>query len=1062
MADRFSKRAVVVGAKVLEIVVMAAGVFAFYSAAAWPAYFAVAMMAAQSALFGPSKYGIVPELVPTEELSRANGRLVAASYLAIVIGSAAAPWLTDLVRPDYARAGLVCVVIAVLGTATALPIRRLAPAAGRERKWTWFPGSIFRTLREVRRDREMSVVLWSSAYFSLIGAFMQLNLVPFGMRELGLGETASGFLFLYAAIGIGAGSLAAGRLSGRQIEFGIVPLGALLMTVACLALGVGHPGPRATAGLAGLAGLGAGFFIVPLDAFIQWRAPAERRGELLAANGFLSWVGVLLAGAMMLSLQGLLQLSPSASFAVLALLTAALSALAVIRLPDFLVRFIVMLLTRSLYRIRVRGLENVPAHGSALLVANHVSYVDAVLLLAIQPRRIRFLMHRDTYQRFRLRFLLKLMRVIPIASDDPPRRIVESLRAARAALDAGHLVCIFAEGALTRTGMMRGFRPGFERIVHGTGHAVVPVYIGGIWGSIFSHYHAGSVWRRPVRWPYPATLVFGKPLRPDTPPYRVRQAVAELSSAYFETLKSTGRPLGESFIRTARRHWFRFAMGDTFGARLTYGKTLIAALALADRIRPRARARAVGILLPPSVGGGLANLAVTLLGRIAVNLNLTASREAFVSAIRQSGLDTVITSALVMKKLGPGFPELPGVIRIEDMLRGLTAIGRARAVLKALFVPARRIARAGPAGAEETAALIFSSGTTGEPKGIALSHHNLQSNSASVALVLRPRREDVIASTLPLFHSFGYLAGLWLPLLHGMGTAFHVSPLEAQKVGELIRAFRCTALFTTPTFIQGYARRVPAGDFQTLRVVVTGAEKLRPAVAEEFRRHFGLRPVEGYGTTELSPVAALSLPDVEVDGVYFAGQKAGSVGQPVPGVAARVVDPDTGEPLGPGQPGMLMIKGPNVMTGYWQKPELTAEAVRDGWYRTGDIAEIDEDGFVFIRDRLARFSKIGGEMVPHGAVEDALFKVLDTPDPVVAVTSIPSERRGERLAVVYTPGAGPRERLQKIIADSALPNLWKPEPDAYVPVDHLPMTGTGKLDVRALRRIAESALTPPP
>jgi acyl-[acyl-carrier-protein]-phospholipid O-acyltransferase / long-chain-fatty-acid--[acyl-carrier-protein] ligase len=1060
LADRLSKRTVVIGAKVMEAGVMAWGAAALALPATWPAASALALMAAQSALFGPTKYGIIPELVPEDRLSLSNGRLIAASFLAIVLGSAAAPALTDLVRPNFAWAGAACLGIALLGIWTATPIRRLAAAAGPERRWSWGPGSILRTIREVSADRELSMALWASAYFSLIGAFMQLNLVPFGRETLGLRETHAGYIFIAAALGIGAGSLLAGRLSGRHIEFGIVPAGAGLMALSCFLLAWAPAGVAGTVAYAGLAGLGSGLYIVPLDAFLQWRSPPDRRGAVLAANGFLSWLGIAIAGGLMVLWQGVLGWSPARSFGLLGLMTVALAAVAIIRLPDFLIRFLTMLIVRSVYRVRTEGVERVPSHGPALLVANHVSWVDALLILSIQPRRVRFLMHRGTWERSRLRFLFRLMGVIPIASDDPPRALAEALRTARRALDAGYLVCIFAEGALTRTGMLRGFRPGFERIVRGTTHPIIPVYLGGLWGSIFSHYYTQPIAHRPTRWRYPVSIHFGAPLPPTARPHEVRQAVMELACGYFERRKARRRPLAEAFARVARRHWARRALCDTGGRELTYGQTLIGALALAERLRARTNRPRIGILLPPSAGGALANLAVALLGRTAVNLNFTVSREAFESSIAQAGLDCVVTAQPMLDKF-PALPPMPGVTRMEDLAAELTTARRLRAALKARFAPARSLVPGRAAfRADDTAALIFSSGTTGEPKGIALSHDNIASNCEGTAMVLRPRPDEALAATLPLFHSFGYMAGFWLPLLHGIQAAYHTSPLDAQKVGEMVRTRRCTVMFSTPTFLLGYLRRVPPEDFRSLRLVVTGAEKLRPRMAAAFRERYGVPLIEGYGTTELSPVAALSLPDADVDGMYQAGAKEGSVGQPIPGVAAKIVHPETGAPCAPGEPGLLLIRGPNVMTGYWGRPDLTAEAVVDGWYRTGDVAAMDEEGFIFIQDRLARFSKIGGEMVPHGGVEDAILQAMNTADRLLAVTGVPCERRGEKLVVVYTPEAGPEERLRATIGRSELPNLWKPA--AFVPVDALPMTGTGKLDVRALKAAAMQGLAPAP
>ena len=1057
LADRVSKRSIVVWAKVLEVAVMLGGAAALALGSSAGAIATLFMMSAQSALFGPSKYGIIPELVRRDQLSRANGALEAATFLAITIGSALGPLVTDWSGGRWALAAGGCVAVAALGVITSLGVRR-TPPAGSTARASWFSGvDVWRTMRAIRGDRQLVHAVWGVAFFTLIAAYLQLSLIPFGMRHLGLTETRSGYLFVAAAIGIGAGSLLAGRLSGRHIEFGLVPLGALGLALSALGLGAAPVSVRGATVVSFLAGVSAGLFSVPLEAFIQYRGEARRRGSILAAKGFISWAAVLVASGL-LTAQGVAGVTPRQGLAAIGALTLLLLVASVAALPDFLVRFAAMVLTRTFYRLRVLGLERVPAEGGALLVSNHVTFMDALQILSTQPRRIRFVMNRRSYDIRWLNPIFRLMGAIPISKDDPPRRIVESIRRVREEMDAGFLVCVFAEGALTRTGQMREFREGLERMIRGTAHPIVPVYLGGTWGSIFSHYYGHNPAGLPRRLPYPMTVAFGPPLPPDTPAWRVRLAVMELSCEYFEDRRrARPRSLALAFAGLARRRAGRPAIADSSGLSLTFGQTLTAALALARVLRPAVGdARRVGVLLPPSVGGALANVALALLGRAAVNLNFTVSQEAFRSALRQAGIRTIVTADAFLEKF-PAYRELPGLVTMEQLRSRLTPGLRLGAWLASRALPARWLARRA-GGADDPATIVFSSGTTGDPKGVTLSNHNILSNIESVALVLRPRPDDALAATLPLFHSFGYTCGLWLPLVAGLRAAYHASPLDAGRVGELVRDHRCTALFTTPTFLLAYIRRVPPEQFRTLRVVVSGAEKLKPRIAEAFEKRFGFPPLEGFGATELSPVACLSLPDVDVDGIYQAGHKPGSVGQPVPGVAVRIVDPDTGALRPPGEPGLMIVRGPNVMLGYLGRPDLTAEAVRDGWYRTGDLATMDEEGFVSITDRLARFSKIGGEMVPHGAVEDEYLRGLGRADQVVAVTSIPDDRRGERLVVVHSRDAADAARLCEIVEKSGLPNLWRPDRDAYVAVDALPLTGSGKLDIKALKSIAREAV----
>ena len=355
---------------------------------------------------------------------------------------------------------------------------------------------------------------------------------------------------------------------------------------------------------------------------------------------------------------------------------------------------------------------------------------------------------------------------------------------------------------------------------------------------------------------------------------------------------------------------------------------------------------------------------------------------------------------------------------------------------------------------DRIATIIFSSGSTGEPKGVMLSHHNIISNIESLRAVFSSAPTDNVCAALPFFHSLGYTGTLWFPLLSGFSAVYHPNPLDGGMIAQLVRENKSTMLFATPTFLLIYLRKAQKEDFASLKYVVVGAEKLKERLAAAFEEKFGIRPLEGYGATELSPVATLSLPHVEVGGVKQEGWKEGSVGLPLPGVAMKIVDPDTGKPLPAGEAGLLMVKGPNVMVGYLNKPDLTAEVLKDGWYSTGDVARIDPDGFVVITDRLSRFSKIAGEMVPHLGIEEAFHRKLGSSGQVLAITSVPDEKRGEKLVLLFTDDAGDAACVQRMIEECDLPNLWKPGRDACYRIDSLPVLGSGKLDLRTLKDLA--------
>jgi acyl-[acyl-carrier-protein]-phospholipid O-acyltransferase/long-chain-fatty-acid--[acyl-carrier-protein] ligase len=303
----------------------------------------------------------------------------------------------------------------------------------------------------------------------------------------------------------------------------------------------------------------------------------------------------------------------------------------------------------------------------------------------------------------------------------------------------------------------------------------------------------------------------------------------------------------------------------------------------------------------------------------------------------------------------------------------------------------------------------------------------------------------------------------------GVGVVYHANPLDAKTIGPLVRDYAVTFLLATPTFLQLYMRGCSAEDFGSLRVVMTGAEKLPDRLAAAFEEQFGIRPLEGYGCTECSPAVAVNSHDFRSAGFRQIGAKHGKIGHPLPGVSVRIVDAGNFAPLPPGQSGLMLVRGPNVMQGYLGRPEKTAEVLTDGmtlarpagerpveglWYNTGDIAAIDEDGFLQITDRLNRFSKIGGEMVPHIKVEEKLHELAGATEQTFVVTGVPDEKKGERLVVLHKLAAEPLAACLEKLSRCDLPNLWKPRPDQFFPVEKFPYLGTGKLDLRNVREQA--------
>jgi acyl-[acyl-carrier-protein]-phospholipid O-acyltransferase/long-chain-fatty-acid--[acyl-carrier-protein] ligase len=509
-----------------------------------------------------------------------------------------------------------------------------------------------------------------------------------------------------------------------------------------------------------------------------------------------------------------------------------------------------------------------------------------------------------------------------------------------------------------------------------------------------------------------------------------------------------------------RRNLRRRKLADSTGTVLDGADLLLRTLILRRLLRRHVLAadeKHVGLLLPPSVPAALANAALSIDGRVPINLNYTVTSAVMNECLAQGRIRHVITSRRVLEK----FPlDLRAeTVYLEDFLGKVTLADKLAAVFQARLAPIGMLERhlgLTRLGPDDLLTVIFTSGSTGTPKGVMLSQENLASNVRAFCQVLRLNDHDVLLGILPFFHSFGFTTTLWTALMLDPGAVYHYTPLEAQQVGKLSRRYEATVLVATPTFLRSYLQRCDADDFTSLEMIITGAEKLSKELADAFEDRFGVRPYEGYGTTELSPVVSTNVPPQRMTDDLKPGFKEGSVGRPLPGISAKVVRLQTGEDLGPDQSGMLMVKGPNVMQGYLDEPQLTAQVIRDGWYKTGDVAMIDGDGFIHITGRESRFSKIGGEMVPHLRIEEALNRMLSVDEDRIklVVTAVPDARRGERLIVLHTGLGRPPEAICRYLASVGLPPLWIPSQDSFYHVEAIPVLGTGKLDLKGVKELA--------
>ncbi len=733
--------------------------------------------------------------------------------------------------------------------------------------------------------------------------------------------------------------------------------------------------------------------------------------------------------------------------------------------PRLAIRMFFRPLLSSLYSSSVEGLENFPKSGPVVVACNHVSWLDGILLLWLIPRNVRFIVDAGNFQNRLMNWLSQAFDTIMMGGG--PKSIALALREAREALGQGQVVGIFPEGTITRSGQLQAFRPGLKKIVQGHEETVVvPCFLQGMWGSILSFSGGKLFWKRPEMPRRKLKLYIGKPVPSNTPLPEIREVVQQLGAKGMTEFAARRLIPARRLIRSLKSRGKRPKATDLTGEGVNGQNLLLRSLILRRLLRRNLGVdeKYVGVLLPPSVGGVIANCALAFDSRIACNLNYTATSAVIDECITAAGIKHVVTSKRFMSKV-----ELQinaPLIYLEDLPKQLTKFDKVMGAIGALATPAwllERLLGLHRVRPDELLTVIFTSGSTGKPKGVMLSHAAIGHNIDMIDQAVRLNSEDVVLGVLPFFHSFGYAVTLWSVMCLEPAGIYHFNPLDARHIGKLAREHKATVLLATPTFLRGYLRRIAPEDFATMDVVVVGAEKMPRDLFDAFEERFKVRPVEGYGMTEMGPLVSVNVPPSRSMAKFQPDRLEGSVGRPLPGVACRVVSADTGNPLPADTEGLLEVCGPNLMDGYLGREDLTSDAIRNGWYQTGDLAKIDADGFLHITGRQSRFSKIGGEMVPHGRIEEVMEASLrsgeDDEALHVVVSAVPDEKKGERLVVLHLPLQNKTpDDLRAAITAAGLPNLYLPSRDCFFQVDSIPLLGSGKLDLKQIRDLANQLM----
>ena len=1090
LADRVPKRYVVLLSILADILLTAVALLFDFSRCT--GFVFAGLYFVSRTFFVPAFSGLLPETFEEGELSRANGLNNIWAFPGMVCGLVAG-WIIPLPHTMLQ----VVLAASVIAFIAALRIRFTMSGGMACSAWK----EAYAGLVDLVRKPSVLLSALGENFFLAIGLLLPflLLLCQYSITGTGSNMVASVILQIAPLTGFVAGMYLAGRLSASKIEPGLVPFGALGLAVAIF-LGAHFFGPLlpfqvsipsfetqrviiplgATVFLLA-GGIGGGLFVLPLRTYLQQRLKRQTRGMSLAIHHSMFFlISALLVWLLFRSQAAVLGevlphdisfgdtdlIHPFDLLRTLALVTFLVTLFTLWLLPDFALRFLIISLGNTIYKLQITGAAYIPQHGPALLVANHVSFIDNILVSACTSRRIRFLMQEELLHRhFLLKILARLTGFIVVPSSG--RGLLKTVKDVQDALRAGEIICIYPEGVPTRNSIIGRFRGGFLKMLPPElpELPVIPVYIGGMWGSRFSYYRTKVDHQLPLRSSNRAAVSFGAPLSgKDLTAFGVRQKICELSADVMSaSIRPDEMPLHVQFAYQAKRVPRRILFRDGDGAAYSVWQAFSTAMLLSRELRQKIgeQEEYVGILLPNSSRTAISLLAVLYADRVPCDLNHTTPADVLEATIRQAGIRHVITSRAFLEKTGLE-NVLSGVLYLEDLMAVIPRWKRALLIPAFHLMPVREwmnlISPVTGNDVGRTATVLFSSGSTGKPKGIVLSHHNINSDMyAMIDLLGLVPGKDGILGNLPLFHSFGMTTCFWIPAATACPVTFISNPLDAAIAGKVVQRDKLTILYATPSFLQTYLRRCTPEQFESLRLVVTGAEKLRADIVERFREFIGgrLAITEAYGCTELSPVVTVNVPEDLVDLGRVAGQ-ADSIGPNLEYVAAKVVDPLTYTELPPGSEGLLFVKGPMVMQGYLNAPELTEKAMFDGYYNTGDVVTMDRNGYVKICGRLSRFSKIAGEMIPHEMVERIINELCGTGNRVVAVGSIPDPRKGEALLVLHTPEMPftPAEVVEQL-REQSISNLWIPKAANFCQVESLPLLGSGKLDLSLLRKMAD-------
>jgi len=1074
LSDKYPKVKVIRYASAAAIGITSLILLSYYFQLFWVSFVLTFILAMQSAIYSPAKYGLIKEMVGNERITQANAVVQAITVVSILLGavffSIIFENLLNNVTLDKNEIlsymipiGFILIGFSIMEFLLSLKLKE-GVASNPDSTFKISKYSKLSYLKENLSIIKGNKVVWLSIVgLSFIWGISQLILAVFGpyLKEtMDITNTviAQGLLSL-SGIGMVIGSLFSGRVSKNYIELGTIPLGAVGVAITLFFI------PSFTSlymigfGLF-IYGFFAGLFIVPLNSVIQFDTNEDKLGRTLAGNNFIQNI-VMFSFLVMTSVLAYFNVSSENLIYIAAIVATIGGIYTILKIPQSLVRYFIRTIIGFKFKIDVHGIENIEQGKGILLLGNHISFLDWAILQMAYPKQISFVIDKSYYNKWYIKPFMKFFNAIPISS----RGSKGALKLVTEELNKGNTVALFPEGVISRNGHLAEFQKGFELAAKDAENTVIiPFYLRGLWESDFSRASKKMKNRNEKN----LTVSFGKAISSDSNAIKVKKAVFDLSIRSWEEYSNTLKPIQESWIYRAKEVNVGLSIADSTGVELNGNKFITGTLMIANNIKKKlGDEQNIGLLLPTSAAGSMGNMAVLSLGKTIVNINYSSGNPSIGHALKVASINKIITSRTFLTKLkAKGFDltevlENSDLIYLEDVKGEMSNLKKAlmlgfvklmpASVLNSLFIKSANI--------NDTAAILFSSGSEGTPKGIELTHKNIMGNIKQTLTVMNPMDSDVMLGTLPIFHSFGLTITTILPLVEGLPVVCHPDPTDGLAIGKLASKYEATILLGTATFFRLYVknRKLQPLMFKHLRLVVAGAEKLPKEIAVEFKTKFGVDIFEGYGATETTPVATINISDALAQDSWKIqkGNKVGTVGLPVPGSNIRIVDPVSFEELDVKEEGMVLIGGTQIMKGYIGNPEKTDEVIKviDGirWYVTGDKGRVDEDGFLTLVDRYSRFAKIGGEMVSLGLVETEIGKVIDS-DIEVMATAIPDVKKGEKVILLIS-GEIEIDELKTKIKESGLNPLF--QPSSYFKVDELPKLGTGKADFKGAKKLAE-------